>query len=605
MTGQTKKSKGGLFFTMRLFFFSAKKYIWQIIFCVIGVKKYIWQIIFCVIGVIIGVYCEISFANIMANIIDIGVNKFDLKYIVDYGLIMISLGLCGILFDAISVYFSAYVTQNCAFDLRKKVFDKIQEFEFKNIDKFSTASLITRVTNDINNLQMTFMMMLRIFLRAPVNIIFAFSMLVMLDSQMALIILAIIPAFVLIILLIMKNARPKFLAVQKMLDRINAIVQEKLINIRLIKSFCRENFEQKKFNLVVDDLMLKSLKAFNIVILTMPTMIFLLDSTTLIIWWIGGNKFLNSGLEIGKLSAFISYIFHILFSVMLLSYVILLFARSKASSLRIKEILDEKVDFVIKEKNFDGAEKIKIDVLEFDKVDFKYKDDDKEFVLKDINFKIERGETLAIIGSTSSGKSTLVNLIPRFFDINSGEIKINNKNIRDYDLNLLRNSIGFVMQKNILFSGSIEENIKLGNQKADLNEIKKACEIAQANDFILNLKDKYETELGQMGVNLSGGQKQRLCIARAILKEPEILILDDSTSAVDSLTEKKIYDGFDLVLKNKIKIIVAQRISSIKNADKIIVLDNGKICGIGKHEELLRENKIYREICESQNKLNE
>ena len=591
MTGQTKKSKGGLFFTMRLFFFSA--------------KKYIWQIIFCVIGVIIGVYCEISFANIMANIIDIGVNKFDLKYIVDYGLIMISLGLCGILFDAISVYFSAYVTQNCAFDLRKKVFDKIQEFEFKNIDKFSTASLITRVTNDINNLQMTFMMMLRIFLRAPVNIIFAFSMLVMLDSQMALIILAIIPAFVLIILLIMKNARPKFLAVQKMLDRINAIVQEKLINIRLIKSFCRENFEQKKFNLVVDDLMLKSLKAFNIVILTMPTMIFLLDSTTLIIWWIGGNKFLNSGLEIGKLSAFISYIFHILFSVMLLSYVILLFARSKASSLRIKEILDEKVDFVIKEKNFDGAEKIKIDVLEFDKVDFKYKDDDKEFVLKDINFKIERGETLAIIGSTSSGKSTLVNLIPRFFDINSGEIKINNKNIRDYDLNLLRNSIGFVMQKNILFSGSIEENIKLGNQKADLNEIKKACEIAQANDFILNLKDKYETELGQMGVNLSGGQKQRLCIARAILKEPEILILDDSTSAVDSLTEKKIYDGFDLVLKNKIKIIVAQRISSIKNADKIIVLDNGKICGIGKHEELLRENKIYREICESQNKLNE
>ena len=576
---------------MRLFFFNA--------------KKYIWQIFFCVIGVIIGVYCEISFANIMANIIDIGVNKFDLKYIVDYGLIMISLGLCGILFDAISVYFSAYVTQNCAFDLRKKVFDKIQEFEFKNIDKFSTASLITRVTNDINNLQMTFMMMLRIFLRAPVNIIFAFSMLVMLDSQMALIILAIIPAFVLIILLIMKNARPKFLAVQKMLDRINAIVQEKLINIRLIKSFCRENFEQKKFNLVVDDLMLKSLKAFNIVILTMPTMIFLLDSTTLIIWWIGGNKFLNSGLEIGKLSAFISYIFHILFSVMLLSYVILLFARSKASSLRIKEIIDEKVDFLIREKSFDGAEKIKIDVLEFDKVNFKYTGDDKEFVLKNISFKIERGETLAIIGATSSGKSTLVNLIPRFFDINSGEIKINNKNIRDYDLNLLRNSIGFVMQKNILFSGSITENIKLGNQKAGLNEIKKACEIAQANDFILNLKDKYETELGQMGVNLSGGQKQRLCIARAILKEPEILILDDSTSAVDSLTEKKIYDGFDLVLKNKIKIIVAQRISSIKNADKIIVLDNGKICGIGKHEELLRENKIYREICESQNKLNE
>ena len=588
---KSKKMQGGLFFIMRLFFLDA--------------KKYIWHIIFCLFAVIIDVYCETSLASVMANIIDIGVNKFDLKYIINHGLIMIGLGLCGILCGAINIYFSAYVTQNCAFDLRKKVFDKIQEFEFKNIDKFSTASLITRVTNDINNLQMTFMMILRIFLRAPISIILAFSMLVMLDSQMALIILAVIPVFALVIFLIMRFAMPKFLAMQKMLDRMNTTVQEKLISIRLIKSFCRENFEQKKFNSVADDLMFKSLKAFNIVIFTIPTMIFLLDFTTLIIWWIGGNKFLNSGLEIGKLSAFISYIFYILFSVMMLSYIILLFARSKASSLRIREIIDEKVNYVIKEKNLDDTEKIKIDVLEFDKVNFKYTGDDKEFVLKNISFKIERGETLAIIGATSSGKSTLVNLIPRFFDINSGEIKINNKNIRDYDLNLLRNSIGFVMQKNILFSGSITENIKLGNRKADLKEIKKACEIAQANDFILNLKDKYETELGQMGVNLSGGQKQRLCIARAILKEPEILILDDSTSAVDSLTEKKIYDGFDLVLKNKIKIIVAQRISSIKNADKIIVLDNGKICGIGKHEELLKENKIYREICESQNKLNE
>ena len=579
---------------MRLFFFNA--------------KKYIWQIIFCVLAVIIQVVCETSLASVMANVIDIGVNKFDPQYIVDHGLIMIGLSLCGILFGAINIYFSAYVTQNCAFDLRKKVFDKIQTFEFKNIDKFSTASLITRVTNDINNLQTTFMMMLRIFLRAPISIIFIFSMLIILDLQMALIILGIIPIFALVIFLIMKLAMPRFLAMQKMVDRMNLTVQEKLINIRLIKSFCREDFEQQKFNSVADDLMSKSIKAFNIVIFAMPTMIFLLDFTTLIIWWIGGNKFLNNGLEIGKLSAFVNYIFNILFSIMMLSYVIILFARSKASSSRVKEIIDEKVDFIKTdetEENFDHVEKIKIDVLEFDKVNFKYKDDDQEFILKDISFKIEEGETLAIIGATSSGKSTLVNLIPRFFDINSGEIKINNKNIKDYDLDLLRNSIGFVMQKNILFSGSIEENIKLGNKKADLNEIKKACEIAQANDFILNLKDKYETELGQMGVNLSGGQKQRLCIARAILKEPEILILDDSTSAVDSLTEKKIYDGFDLVLKNKIKIIVAQRISSIKNADKIIVLDKGKICGIGRHEELLKENKIYREICESQNKLSE
>ena len=288
---------------MRLFFFNA--------------KKYIWQIIFCVLAVIIQVVCETSLASVMANVIDIGVNKFDPQYIVDHGLIMIGLSLCGILFGAINIYFSAYVTQNCAFDLRKKVFDKIQTFEFKNIDKFSTASLITRVTNDINNLQTTFMMMLRIFLRAPISIIFIFSMLIILDLQMALIILGIIPIFALVIFLIMKLAMPRFLAMQKMVDRMNLTVQEKLINIRLIKSFCREDFEQQKFNSVADDLMSKSIKAFNIVIFAMPTMIFLLDFTTLIIWWIGGNKFLNNGLEIGKLSAFVNYIFNILFSIMM------------------------------------------------------------------------------------------------------------------------------------------------------------------------------------------------------------------------------------------------------------------------------------------------
>lgn len=579
---------------MRLFFFN--------------IKRYIWQTIFCVLAIIIGVCCTTSLASVMANIIDIGVNNFDLKYIIDHGLIMIGLSLCAILCGAINIYFSAYVTQNCAFDLRKKVFDKIQEFEFKNIDKFSTASLITRVTNDINNLQMTFMMMLRISLQAPITIIFAFSRLIILDSKMALIILAVIPVFVLVIFLIMKLAMPKFLAMQKMFDRMNTTIKERLISIRLIKSFCREDFEQQKFNSVADDLMSKSIKAFDIVIFAIPTMIFLLDFTTLIIWWIGGNKFLNSGLEIGKLSAFISYIFYILFSVMILSYVILLFARSKASGLRIKEIVDEKVDFISERKtDLDNIDKDKIEInsLEFSDVNFKYEEDDKEFVLKGISFAIEKGETVGVIGSTSSGKSTLINLIPRFFDVSSGEIKINNKNIKNYDLNILRNSIGFVMQKNILFSGSIEENIKWGNEKAESDEIRQVCEIAQANDFILNLKDGYKTELGQMGVNLSGGQKQRLCIARAILKKPEILILDDSTSAVDSLTEKKIYAGFDLILKDKIKIIVAQRISSIRNADKIIVLDSGKICGIGKHEELLNSNKIYREICESQNKLGE
>lgn len=571
-----------------------------------NIKRYVWQLIFCTLGIIIGVCCTTSLASIMANIIDVGVNNFDLKYIINHGLIMICLGLCAILCGAINIYFSAYVTQNCAFDLRKKVFDKIQEFEFKNINRFSDSSLITRVTDDVNNLQMTFMMMLRISLQALITIIFAFSQLIILDSKMALIILAVIPVFILVIFLVMKLAMPKFLSMQKMLDKMNKTVKEKLISIKLIKSFCREDFEQKKFNFVADDLMSKSIKAFSIVIFAMPTMIFLLDFTTLIIWWIGGNKFLNSGLEIGKLSAFISYIFYILFSIMMLSYVIILLSRSKASSLRIKEIFDEKVDFISQKKtDLNNIDKLEINSLEFSNVSFKYEENNKEFVLKNISFEIKKGETVGIIGSTSSGKSTIVNLIPRFFDANSGKIKINNQNIKSYDLNILRKSIGFIMQKNILFSGSIEENIKWGNEKAEPDEIKQVCEIAQANDFILNLKDGYKTKLGQMGVNLSGGQKQRLCIARAILKRPEILILDDSTSAVDSLTEKKIYAGFNLILKDKIKIIVAQRISSIKNADKIIVLDSGKVCGIGRHEELLNSNKIYREICESQNKLGE
>ena len=567
-------------------------------------KKYIKPLIISIIGVIFGVIAEMYQTTIMSKIIDVGVNNFDLKYIIIYGLLMIGLSILAIFLGIANIYFSSEVTQGFAYELRKGVFDRIQAFSFRNIDNFSSSSLITRLTNDINNLQMTFMMILRMFLRSPITLVFTFVMIMLINSEMALMVLCAVPILGIIIFFIMKSAMPRFLNMQAMIDKINTSVQEDLINIRLIKSFRREDFEQEKFNKVADELMQKTIAAFNLAIIAMPVMILVLNLTLLITWWQGGKKFIFGYLEIGKLSAFISYVFNILISVMMLSFVFLLMIRSKASLKRVKEILSEQIDILnasALEKK--GAKKIKVDLLEFNNVCFKYNNDAEEFILKDISFKAKRGETIAIIGATSSGKSSLVSLIPRFFNVNSGEILINKKNINGYDLDLLRSSIGFVMQKNILFSGSIEENIKWGDQNADLNKIINACKLAQAHDFIMALPDKYKTELGQMGVNISGGQKQRLCIARAIIKEPEILILDDSTSAVDTTTEKNIYKNFNAGLENSIKIIIAQRISSIRDADKIIVLDNGKIVGIGTHDELLAKNNIYKAICDSQNNL--
>lgn len=563
-------------------------------------KKYTKYLIIAVVTITLSVIAEMLQPTLMSNIVDIGIANLNFKYIITYGLIMIFLSLIAICLGIGNIYSSAIVSQGLASELRKDIFTYIQNFSFANINKFSTSSLITRITNDINTLQMTFLMILRMLLRAPITLIFTFVMITIIDSQLALIVLAVIPIFILIIYFVAVFAMPRFLKMQSMIDKMNITVQEELTNIRLVKSFVREDFEQEKFNKVADELMNKTINAFNIAIAVMPVMILLLNITTITVWWFGGTKFITGNIEIGKLVAFITYIFNILFSIMMLSFVFLLIVRSKASLQRVKEVLNEKIDIVNTKNPINN--KINIESLEFKNVSFKYTNKAEEFALKNVNFKAVRGQIIAIIGSTSSSKSTLVQLIPRFFNVTEGKILINGININDYDLETLRNSIGFVMQKNILFSGTIEENIKWGKPNASEEEIINACKSAQAHDFIISLPDKYKTQLGQMGINVSGGQKQRLCIARAIIKQPEILILDDSTSAVDSTTEAKIYESFHNDLKDTIKIIIAQRISSVKDADKIIVLENGEIAAIGTHNELMESNEIYKLIYQSQNR---
>jgi len=566
-------------------------------------RKYKLYIFIAIMSSSLAVICEMFLPTVMSNVIDFGIAQNNFKKIIYLGLIMILLSLVGALLGCISIYYSSIISQKSTGDLRQDIFSHVQKFSLINLDKFSTASLITRLTSDINNLNMTLMMALRLFIRAPITLIFTCVMIMLIDFNLSLIVLGVIIIFIFIIYIISKISMPRFTALQIAIDKINLSMQEKLINIRLIKSLGRENFEQERFNSVAQELRDKTIRAFDIALLIMPILVFILNLTNLSIWWYGGQKFLNNKLAIGKLVAFTSYVFLILFSILMISFVILMIIRASSSLARIKEILNEKINLL--NINIKNHERLFVKSLEFKNIKFKYNQDDEKFILENINFKINSGELVGIVGATSSGKSSLVNLIPRLYEINSGEILINNKNICDYDLDTLRNAIGFVFQENILFSGSIKNNIKLGVINShDKNLDKKiihACKTAQADEFINLMPDKYQTRLEQMGVNISGGQKQRLCIARALVRTPEILILDDATSALDAITENKIYQSFQNELKNAIKIIISQKISSIKYCDKIIILDSGKVSGIGTHDKLLNTNEIYKSICESQN----
>ena len=564
------------------------------------VKPYLSAFIIGPIFMIVEVIGEVVMPLLLSNIIDNGVNGGKgISYIIIMGITMIFTALFMMAGGVGGAYFAIKASTGFANDLRKDMFNQIQKFSFKNIDQYNTGSLITRLTNDITQVQNIIQMMLRMALRAPGMLIGALIMAFTLNPKLALVILCVIPLLSLAIYMILKVAFPRFTAMQKKLDSLNTTTQENLTNIRVVKSFVRERYEEDKFAKANADLKDSTISAMKVVIFTMPVMTLAMNITTLAVVWFGGKQVISGSMTTGVLTAFVNYVVQILMSLMMVSMIILNSSRALASVKRINEVLNTNIDLT-DEKALHKDATVQHGKVEFRGVYFKYYDNNEKWVLENINLVINPGETVGIIGSTGCGKSSLVQLIPRLYDVNRGEVLVDDVNVKDYSLKNLRNGVGIVLQKNVLFSGTIKENLKWGDEDANDEEICKFAESAQAHGFITSFEDGYDTELGQGGVNVSGGQKQRLCIARALLKKPKILILDDSTSAVDTATEAKIRESFNNELKGTTKIIIAQRISSVINADKIVVLDDGRITGIGTHEELMKNCEAYSEIYYSQ-----
>ena len=538
---------------------------------------------------------EVALPKLMSLIINNGVAGRDTGYILKTGLLMAAVVVCMAAGGILGSYFAAKASISFTTDLRRDVFKKVQQFSFANIDSFSTGSLVTRLTNDIQQVQNVLTMGLKMALRAPGMFAGALFMAFMMNGKLAAILLVVIPLLSLAIGLILKTAFPRFEAMQKKLDRLNSGIQESLTNVRVVKSFVREDFEIGKFSGLNQDLRDSGMRALKIVIATMPVMMLAMNVTTLAVVWYGGNLIIGGSMPVGDLTAFTTYIVQILMSLMMLSMVFLQSSRARASLKRIAEVLDTVVDL-----NDDQAARKELRVekgsLEFKDVSFGYGKDGRDRVLEHISFKAEPGQTIGIIGATGSGKTSLVQLIPRLYDATEGAVLVDGVDVRDYSLKNLRNGVGMVLQKNVLFSGTIEENLRWGDEDASREEIVKAAESAQADGFVKAFQNGYHTEIGQGGAGVSSGQKQRLCIARALLKKPKILILDDSTSAVDTATEAAIRESFKNELKDTTRIIIAQRISSVQDADRILVLDDGKIIGSGTHEELLRTCRAYEEI---------
>ena len=559
------------------------------------IKPYLPAFIIGPLMMIVEVIGEVVLPKLMANIINVGVANGSVGYITGTGALMI---LVALLMMAGGVG-GAKAAVSFAADLRKDAFDKVQTFSFANLDQFSTGSLITRLTNDITQVQNLINMALRMMLRAPGMLIGALIMAFVMNAELAVIVLIVIPILVGAIAVLIKIAFPKFKIMQKKLDALNSNIQEMLTNVRVIKSFVRGDYEEKKFAASNEDLKQTSLGAFKTIIIVMPLMMLMMNGTTLAVVWFGGRQIIVGNMQVGDLTAFTTYIVQILMSLMMLAMVILQSSRALASLSRIREILDTEVD--LNDEHCKEPDKIvSSGRVEFRDVSFRYYKENKEAVLSHISFAVKSGQTLGIIGSTGSGKTTLVQMIPRLYDVDEGEVLVDGVNVKDYTLENLREGVGMVLQKNVLFSGSILENLMWGDENASMEEVRKAAQAAQADGFVSSFTGGYEMDLGQGGVNVSGGQKQRLCIARALLKKPKILILDDSTSAVDTATEAKIRESFAGELKNTTKIIIAQRISSVQEADEIMVLDDGKIVGFGKHEDLLASCEAYQEIYYSQ-----
>ena len=540
---------------------------------------------------------EVMLPKFMSMIINNGVADRNLAYIGKMGALMVLTVLFMAVGGILGAYFSAKASISFTSDMRNDLFRKVQQFSFENIDGYSTGSLVTRLTNDVQQVQNVLMMGLRMALRAPGMFLGALIMAFMMNRQLAAIILIVIPLLLAAIILILKTAFPRFGEMQRRLDRLNSGIQESLTNVRVVKSFVREDHEIEKFSRLNRDLKESSLRALRIVITTMPVMMFAMNVTTLAVVWYGGNIIIAGKMPVGDLTAFTTYIVQILMSLMMLSMVFLQSSRASASMKRINEIFDTEINLT--DDNAENKDKkVTEGRVEFKNVSFGYSGENgrKDLVLEGISFMAEPGQTIGIIGSTGSGKTSLVQLIPRLYDVTGGEVLVDGVNVKEYSLKHLREGVGMVLQKNVLFSGTIEENLRWGNEDAPMEDVIRFSESAQADPFVKTFKNGYDTEMGQGGVNVSGGQKQRLCIARALLKRPKILILDDSTSAVDTATEAKIRESLYHDLKDTTKIIIAQRISSVQEADQILVLEDGKIIGHGTHEELLKTCEAYSEI---------
>jgi ATP-binding cassette subfamily B multidrug efflux pump len=557
-------------------------------------KKYACMALLCIA---VEAVLELMVPMIMADLIDNGVANGDTAYIYTKGLQMAGCAVLALILGIGSARFSALAGQGLGANIRQAEYEKLQSYSFANIDHFRVSSLVTRLTSDVTNIQNSVSTGMRPFGRSPVMLIFASSVAFTINRTLALVFFVALPILAVLLIIIIMNVRPLYGRMQNAIDLVNRSIQENLTAIRVVKAYVRGDYEVSKFEEVNDNLKKESEKAFGIAVLNMPAMQFVMYGTIISILFIGGHLINAGQLKIGELTSFLSYVLLILNSLMMMSNVFLMMTRSLASASRIVEVLDEKID-ITDEQAEDIS--VKKGSIEFDHVWFKYKKEAKEYVLSDVSFNIEAGQTIGIIGQTGSAKTTLVSLIPRLYDATKGTVRIDGIDVKKYPMRHLRDAIAVVMQKNTLFSGSLLSNLYWGNENASMEEINEACHIACVDEFLDRLPQGYDTDMGQGGVNVSGGQKQRICIARAILKKPKVLILDDSTSAVDTATEGKIRDGLAKKLPDMTKIVIAQRISSVKHADQIIILDRGKVAAIGTHETLLANNRIYQEIYESQ-----
>jgi ATP-binding cassette subfamily B protein len=569
------------------------KLYWQIL------KKYKYSLLLSPFLVLIYVLCETIQPWFMAKIIDNGVMLRDMSVITEVGVYMIGISILGLIVSIINTYVSSRAAIGFGTDLRSVLFNKIQQLSFAEIDRFNSASLITRLTNDIARIQQVVLMSMRLILRSPLMLVMAVFFVVEINTDLALVLVGVIPVLGISVYFILRKGMPLFVRVQQKLDKLNGVVRENLINIRVVKSFVREDFESKRFERSSEELRDMVIRASNIVVSIFPAMQLIMNISVIVILWVGGGKVITGNLKVGELISFVNYLMQVLMALMLLSMVIMNIARASASSERILEVLNTESSLANTAEGLSGKHIITDGEVAFRNVSFRYSGGESD-VLKNISFHVRKGETIAVVGATGSAKTSMLQLIPRLYDVSAGEITIDGVNVKNYNLDELHAKIGMVLQKNELFTGTIIENLRWGKPDATMEEIIEAARAAQAHDFIMSFTDGYDTLLGRGGINVSGGQKQRICIARALLRKPKIMILDDSTSAVDSETELRIRKGMSELLRNTTVFIITQRINTMQSADRVIVLEDGEIDAIGKPSELLGKSEVYKEIYNSQ-----